>query len=352
VDDVEARVERFRDAFFALDAATVRDGIGRLPKALSAPLHTAAGTPFPALGRLPDPRTALRRVRDLPMLVAVAEACAQECLDVELELLGDSADDPTVEELRATLPTLQERFEPPIVRVMFTSIAISNAVAADKCDEIVRVDLPAPDTEPDVESGSTPDADAAAPASRTASGTSDEQREARRARRKAQQDEKRKQQESHARAREALRDAKRARTSSTETPTSTAPAQAAAEVHRRDAQLTPEQAAEFDSTDDLIGAVVIALVPFDGDVPAQPGPQQKRRPCIVIGASTSHLLIRPCYSEGGVQSRRWQSHPLRDWVAAGLDRATFVEDEARVIARADAGDPLGRISTEDWNSLW
>ena len=349
-DDVAARVERFRDAFFALDAATVRDGIGRLPKAVSSPLHKAAGTPFPALSRLPDPRTALRRVRDLPMLVAVADACAQSCLDAELELLGDSADDPTVEELRATLPALNDRFDASIVRVMFTSIAISDAVAADKCDEIVRADLPPPvvDAAPE-DAGDAPHEATAA----VAQEASEAQREARRARRKAQQEEKRKQQEAQQRARQALRDAKRNRTGSSDAASPAEPAPSPdVEVHRRGAQLTPEQAKDFDTDDELVGSIVIALVPFDEATPAEPGPQQKRRPCVVIGASTSKLLVRPCYSEGGRQSRRWQSHPLRDWVAAGLDRATFVEDEARTIARADAGDPLGRISTEDWNALW
>src|SRR4051794_36926893 len=75
VTDMAERVERFRDAFFALDAATLRDGVRQLPKAVSAPLHTAAGTPFPALGRLPDPRTALRRVKDLPLLSTLADVC-------------------------------------------------------------------------------------------------------------------------------------------------------------------------------------------------------------------------------------------------------------------------------------
>lgn len=347
------RVERFRDAVFALDPATLRDGIRALPKAASAPLHTAASTPFPALGRLPDPRTALRRVKDLALLSVVADACAQDCLEATLELLGDVADDPSVEQLRAVLPEITERFPLPIVRVLLASIAISDAVAADKCDEILDTDLPAPASEADAVAEEASDASAAPAPAATTQGSSEEIREARRARRKAQQEERRKQQEARARGAQALRDAKRARPSA---PAADAGDDDAAppvvEVTRRDAQLTPEQAKEFDTDDALVGGVVIALVPFDGDGPVQPGPQHKRRPCVVIGASPSQLLVRPCYSEGGLQSRRWQSHPLRDWVAAGLDRATFVEDAARVIPRADADEPLGRISAEDWNALW
>lgn len=346
---MKERVERFRDALFALDPATLRDGIRALPKAASAPLHTAASTPFPALGRLPDPRTALRRVKDLALLSVVADACAQDCLEATLDLLGDDADDPTVEQLRAVLPEIIERFPLPIVRVLLSSIAISDAVAADKCDEILESDLPALE-----ESAADDDTAASAPSSTSAATTeaNEAQREARRARRRAQQEEKRKQQEARDRAQQALRDAKRAKSSGPVAAPAVGPAPVVVDVHRRPSQLTPEQAADFDADDALVGAVLIALVPFDDDGPAQPGPQHKRRPAIVIGASPSQLLVRPCYSEGGMQSRRWQSHPLRDWVAAGLDRATFVEDEARAIPRVDAGDPLGRVSTEDWNALW
>jgi hypothetical protein len=39
-------------------------------------------------------------------------------------------------------------------------------------------------------------------------------------------------------------------------------------------------------------------------------------------------------------------------VAAGLDRATWVEDEAVIVPRADADDPLGRVTDQDWNALW
>ncbi|MEN3273006.1 MAG: PemK-like, MazF-like toxin of type toxin-antitoxin system [Actinomycetota bacterium] len=348
--DVEARIERFRNALFAVDPEAVRDGIRRLPNAVSAAVHTAASVPFPALGRQADSRRALRRVKDLTLVVTVADAVAQPCLEVTLDLLGDAADDPTVEQLRAVVPTITEQFPMPIVRLMFASVAVSDAVAADKCDEILRDDLPAPEPADDEPTATT---ESPTVASRPAE-TSDEVRDARRARRRAQQEDKRKQQEARARGQQALRDAKRARPSTAPTGEAdeTPATRPSPEVTRRDAQLTPEQAKEFAIDDTLVGSVLIAVVPFDDDGPAQPGPQQKRRPCIVIGTSPSQLLVRPCYSEGGLQSRRWQSHPLRDWVAAGLDRATFVEDDARVISRIDAGDPLGRVSTEDWNALW
>lgn len=354
-DEATARVDRFLDALFALDAAVLRDGVRGLPKAAGAPLHKAASTPFPALGRMSDPKPALRRVKDLVLLGAVADSCAQACLEVTLDLLGDAADDPTIEQLRSIIPPISEQFPAPIVRLMFASVAISRAPAADKCDEILVVDLPAVETADeaaDAEAASTSPDTETAPGP-TAHQASDEVRAARRARRHAQQEERRKQQEARARGEQALREAKRARpTTTTNDATDAVTSPVVTHVTRRDAQLTPEQAKDFDTDDELAGSVVIALVPFDAAPPAEPGPQQKRRPCIVIGTSSSHLLVRPCYSEGGSQSRRWQSHPLRDWVAAGLDRATYVEDEVRAIARLDAGEVLGRITAEDWNALW
>jgi hypothetical protein len=180
----------------------------------------------------------------------------------------------------------------------------------------------------------------------------DDVREARRARRRAQQEEKKRQQLARDRAQQALRNAKRARTANLSDTPGDGPAPIVIKVDRRAAQLTPEQAGEFDATDELVGGIVIALVPFDDDDPAPTGPGQKRRPCIVIGASASSLLVRPCYSEGGTQARRWQSQGLHDWAAAGLTRATFVENTVRVIPRIDAGEELGRVSDKDWNSLW
>ena len=343
-----SRVDRFRDALFALDAEAVRDGIRRLPKSVSAPLHKAAMTPFPALSRMPDPRAAVRRVSDLHLLGAVADSSAHDCLDATLELLGDDADDPTIDQLRAAIGELADRFPVTMVRLMLASVAISDAAASDKCDELLD-ELPEPAPEPsDVEMPAEP-RDAATP---PAQGTDDELRDARRVRRRAQQETRRKHQDARARGEQARRDAKRARAGAPTERSSRDAERAVVEVTRRPAQLTPEQAKELDAADGLAGSVVIALVPFDDDGPAQPGPQHKRRPCVVIAASASDLLVRPCYSDGGAQSRRWQSHPLRDWVAAGLERATWVEDEARVVARADASEPLGRVSAEDWNALW
>jgi hypothetical protein len=346
VAEVEERVERFRLALLAVGADELRDGIRALPRAASQGLHKAAGTPFPALGRVANPVGSLRRVRDLPLLVTLADVIAQDSLETITDLLEDKADDPSVEDLRIALPPTLERHPMPIVRLMLASVAISNAPAADKCDEVIG-DLPAPEEPEDA-----PAAPETTPAKAAPAGATDAVREARKERRQAQKDERRKEQEARARAQQALRDAKRNKPSAHAVSATAITAPVVTEVHRRPAQLTPEQAADFDVDDELVGSVVIALVPFDDDGPAEPGPQHKRRPSIVIGASPSSLLVRPCYSEGSAQSRRWQSHPLRDWVTAGLDRATSVEDGARVIPRVDAGEPLGRVSAEDWNALW
>ena len=351
--DMTERIDRLRDGVLAVDAESLRVAVRSLPRSVSAALHAAAGTPFPALGRLPDPTRPLRRVSDVHLLVAVAEGVAQPSLDLAIELLGEAADDPTIEQLRAIMPELVERFPLPMVRLLFASIAIGNAPAADKCDEILVHDLPALDV---AEDGDGADDEASDPAdtssARDTTAANDEVRETRRARRRAQQDARRKQQDARARGEQARRDATR-RASHTVTPAHVPhDDRVVVDVTRRVPQLTAEQAKEFDADDDLVGSVVIALVAFDDESPAQPGPQQKLRPCIVIGASTSQLLVRPCYSDGGRQSRRWQSHELRGWVAAGLDRPTWVEDAARVVARADAADPVGRVTAEDWNALW
>lgn len=337
---------RFRAALLDVGADALRGGVQRLPKQVSAQLHKTAGVPFPALAKMPDPVKPLRRVSDVPLLDALADTVMRECYQATLELLGDKADEPSVDDLREVLPALQQRFPAPLVRLVFASVAISTAVAADACDELVTTDLPEPD-DPD-----RPAATAPVVARAEKKGASDEQREARKERRRAQQEAKRKQQDAKARAEQARRDAVHAKnTDHASSATDDEPAPVAG-VTRRAAVLTVEQAKEFDPDDPLAGRVVVAAVPFD-DGPAEPGdPGLKRRPCIVVAGNADSLLVRPCYSEGGLQSRRWQSHALRDWRGAGFDKPSFVEDEAVTVLRTDASEPGGEVSAEDWNSLW
>lgn len=77
----------------------------------------------------------------------------------------------------------------------------------------------------------------------------------------------------------------------------------------------------------------------------------KVRPCVVLAGSPSHLIVRPCYSEGGVRARDWRSVPLGDWCVAGLDRPTCVAMDEVCVLREQVGRTIGRLSDADWNQL-
>ena len=63
------------------------------------------------------------------------------------------------------------------------------------------------------------------------------------------------------------------------------------------------------------------------------------------------LVIRPCYSEGGMRSRDWRSVPVTDAIGAGLDRDSYVGSEEHAVDRSDVAPPIGRLSRTDWNAL-
>ena len=78
----------------------------------------------------------------------------------------------------------------------------------------------------------------------------------------------------------------------------------------------------------------------------------KHRPCVVIAASgADQLVVRPCYSEGGLQSRTWTSVLITDPRAAGLEKGGYVSSEECAVDRTDIGDLIGWLAREDWNML-
>ncbi len=103
----------------------------------------------------------------------------------------------------------------------------------------------------------------------------------------------------------------------------------------------------LERSDELVGRIVFAEVVFDGPVAGA-----KPRPCVVVAASgRDHLVVRPCYSEGGRRAGDFRAVPITDLDEAGLDRATFVSYEERRIARSDVKGEFGWLPTVDWNQL-
>ncbi len=78
----------------------------------------------------------------------------------------------------------------------------------------------------------------------------------------------------------------------------------------------------------------------------------RRGRCVVVAGSTTHLLVRPGYSQGGLDSRDWKSVPLRHWRKAGFAQPTWIGLELVRVARQADQVPIGWLTPEDWNALW
>lgn len=309
----------------ALRAATARIGEETI-RALPGPARPIANQ----LRRSSDPAALLRRLPNVTVLALVADLLTDECLDATRDALGEAADDPTKNQLLGALDTVLEDHHQAIVRVMLAVVAVAGAEASDLCDELLTTD----------ERFRVPDEDTGTHDARPArAGPSEEVLARRRERKQAEKAHKAAQRERGAQSSRT----KKKDGAPPQPGEGAPPAPAPAAVARRAPVGVP---AGFHIDDPLVGAVVVADVPFDDGVGG------KTRPAVVIAVSDDEVVVRPCYSEGGMQSRRWQSHQVRDLAAAGATKQSWIEPDARTIPRHDVGEVVGRLADDDWNALF
>ncbi len=195
--------------------------------------------------------------------------------------------------------------------------------------------------------------------------TPEDLREARRQRRQQEAADRRRREEAARRASEQVRKArKQDRLQQVEQAAVSAAEQASAAPFERRmvapdarrAPLTTVQAERFDPDHPWVTALVVAWIPFtdqDGEpMGAEAGLDGKARPCVVVAASETHLLVRAGYSQGGVKSRDWRAVPLAHWRRAGLDQPTWVDVDLVEVEREEGMAPVGWLSVLDWNTLW
>jgi len=83
------------------------------------------------------------------------------------------------------------------------------------------------------------------------------------------------------------------------------------------------------------------------------GPDQaqgKFRPVLVVGASSSKVWVRPCYSEDLVAGR-WRAVEILDWRPAGLTKGSYVSIGLVKLSRKSLRKQIGRMSLNDWNRV-
>jgi len=333
------------------------------PRSLRESLKTAAGPHMPTAKPVANAVAALRKQRDPSSVLAkaqyrvalpyIASVVSGPCLTAVIEVLGDAADDPTRAQLLEAIDAVGADHDDVSVTVMLASVAVEDMAASDLCFSLLDSDerFGVPEWDRHRRPGAEPRGTRV-----PAPGASREQREARRARKRRETEERRRRAESAARAADHVRAArKKERTASAAAdgapPEPAPPVPVAPTLGRRRAVLTPAEEAEFDRDDPWAAGVVLAWVPFDGEDPEEPGLEGKVRPCVVVAGSSTHLLVRPGYSAGGVRSRDWKSHPVRHWRTSGFDEPTWIDVESVRVERPETG-PRGFVEPADWNALW
>ena len=351
--DAHEAAERLRLAVLFADAHALRSSLERLHPSMQGDISERARAPFPVLRRAPDPAAYLRRI---PVGSAIwgrlAHALSDGCLRDTRAALGDHADDPTRTELAAALDSIADTHQASTVRVLLALAAAEGWPAAGICTDLLESEprYRVPDE------ATLPRQAAAVPLpAKPVPTKAPETLEARRARKEEERRQRRAAADKRRRPPPAPRRPREARQGAefppgVSPPDGERPAPEVPAIARRRPSLTPEQARAFDPDHELVGAVVWADFPFD--VVDDQGCRSKRRPCVVVGVSRRDLLVRPCYSEGGFNTKTWKAQPLRHPEKAGLDRRVRVGTKTRRVSRTHASPPIGRLTVEDWNGLW
>ena len=129
---------------------------------------------------------------------------------------------------------------------------------------------------------------------------------------------------------------------------------AVAEVHtvteivRRRFIFTPGELDAYDPAHPLVGWVVLADVPFDAVDPLIPEQRSKIRPVLVVAASPAGMLVLGIYSNPSPTRVLFQP-----WRRLGLAHVSFIAtDRVSVPLALDGAERIGRLSDEEWNSLF
>ena len=331
----------------SFDASTlVRSAVVKL--GATAVLELVDGLNLAPSGRV-DPKIVLplqglRKSRSLESfatkapLVAVGfivETLTEEALHRVIEILGDSSEDPSFEELSSAVDELlTSGFDASVVAAMLALASANNVPAETHCRRLLS----------EREALALSEVSGVAPASLLVERTIDPIiKEQRRVRREAE---------------------KRARRDKKEKPLSPSPKvkaprvsaepelvlsvpDAVLEVDRRRPLLTPLEEATVTYDAELAGSVIEMDVPYSNLDPENPTEKSKVRPVVVIAAGAQSLLVRALYSEVGLGRVS-----LPGWNRAGLAHPSFVAAERLNLARSVAtGRLFGQISVEDWNQI-
>jgi len=325
-----------RGAFLRIDPEVTLKAVDTLDLRAHAKVSAVVGVPLRQLQQRRDV-VAFATSAPLAAVKGLLELLALTPLEKTIELLGDHAESPTFEQLSEAVDQLlaSGSTNDDVVAVLVYAIGESFPAAAHcrrLLEEREAFALPAL---PEVA------ATAVLAPPREVSAEIREQRKARR-----EEEKRRKKSASSARPPRPTK-AKGGATRPTTAATAPASAPRPTPEVRRSLLLTPLETSRFDTDHPLVGAVVVAEVPFDALDPAQSELKSKERPTLVVAGSPEELLVRPIYSNPS--PRRIIFQP---WRRVGLDHVSYVADERVVVSnRGPELQQLGQLTTPEWNAL-
>lgn len=326
-----------RRAFLKIDPSATLAAVDELDLRGHAKVTAVVGVPLRQLQQRRDVE-AFATGAPIAAVRGLLEVMALAPLETVVELLGESADNPSFEELSAAIDGLLAggaRVDDAVAVLAYA--VVESFAAAAHCRRLLdeREDFALPEL-PEVPAASV----LVAPRE-----VSPEIRAQRRARR---EEEKRRR-----RSATPTRPPRppKAKSSPARVSEPVRPRPALAVVvpeDRRRIPFTLLESARFDADHPLVGSVVVVDVPFSATDPEQPEATSKVRPALVVAASDTELLVRPIYSAPSTTRSLFQP-----WRRLGLDHPCFV-DHARVpVARGGGAPPtsLGVLSDAEWNAL-
>jgi hypothetical protein len=336
-DDFTARlIEHITDDELA-DLLARLDPTARRTALAPLLLHPPKGRPDPAFARKVRERALARRRQGL--LLRFCDALSSGVSIEAKTVLGDSFDDPSVEDIEHLTRLLRERCGDTTTRLLYAVVVDDDRVAADKIRPLLEQGpLAIPPHLPAESVERTPAAPARAvdPALRARRRQRDQTRKIERATRVAQV----------SRAPQRPRRAQK----HTDAPEIRTPQRHVVApppvVKRTHPHLSHYRS--FSETGTDVGSVVLAFIPYTGQHAGEG--KGKVRPALVIASNRDRFLVRPVYSHPRHYAGAWRAVDIRDWREAGLRKPSYVGDEIHRVKRSGCHD-LGRLTLEDWNRV-
>ena len=117
-------------------------------------------------------------------------------------------------------------------------------------------------------------------------------------------------------------------------------------ISRRPVVLTPAESSRVNPHHPLAGSLIVVEVPFGEVDPVIPEQHAKERPALVVAANEVEVLVRGVYSSPSPERQLFQP-----WRRLGLNHVSYISDERVLVSLEVRPSPIGRLGDDEWNSL-